>query len=203
MPPSAISDRKRWPSLTRYDRTKLQSLATRSERDAGGHMPRVNARGPSSSPPGPADFHEPAPRLQSTRAATRPSERNSSVYFAGSAGVRILSSLPRNWTSRHAVPPRSVESVRTGAWAETPLAASNRIAARSLKTLEVFTSHLPNKRGADFVGASDDVPLNSCATCPRERPAETRRVLAPHRFEPGATPIAPASPSKLYQAPRR
>jgi hypothetical protein len=44
--------------------------------------------------------------LQSIRALSRPSGSNAIVYFDLSSGVKVVSSLPWNFTSRHDVPPK-------------------------------------------------------------------------------------------------
>jgi hypothetical protein len=47
----------------------------------------------------------PLPRLQSIRTCSRPAGSKVRVYLAGSSGLRVVSSLPWNLTSRHEVPP--------------------------------------------------------------------------------------------------
>jgi hypothetical protein len=51
--------------------------------------------------------HDSVPRLQSACIAARPSFPNFSVYFEGSSGDALLSSIDMIFTSRHDVPERS------------------------------------------------------------------------------------------------
>src|SRR5438874_969232 len=75
------------------------------------HIARVSASGPNWSLFGAEDFHVPIPRLQSTRALTRPFLSKVTVYFVLSSGVSVFPSPPSNFTSCQDVPPRSAAAL--------------------------------------------------------------------------------------------
>src|SRR6185503_9122988 len=151
MPPSAIRDRKRCPSLITHDTRYGRCLTMRSWSDPGGHCARVIAIGPNSSRWGPSDCHEPRARLQSMRAARMPSSPNSKVYFPRSSGRSTVSSPPWNLTSCQDVPVRPLGSFAVAhAVTRTTISEIERVLAKVWLGPEVPAAVHVDRRAGDI-----------------------------------------------------